>query len=137
MNKGKLVLLLRTNQYTKELPSLKNTCQIFIFTGVPFYDVGGGQRCSQLTKVFDKMGYEVHYIYAYESSESKKFDLFNPALTHTYLGNLTQNRLLKLLKGNSVFIFEAPYVGFLPYLNLGKKCHIPMIYEHIDNWESS
>ena len=24
----------------KELPSLKNTCQIFIFTGVPFYDVG-------------------------------------------------------------------------------------------------
>ncbi len=121
----------------KELPSLKNTCQIFIFTGVPFYDVGGGQRCSQLTKVFDKMGYEVHYIYAYESSESKKFDLFNPALTHTYLGNLTQNRLLKLLKGNSVFIFEAPYVGFLPYLNLGKKCHIPMIYEHIDNWESS
>lgn len=121
----------------KELPCVKNTCPVFIFTGVPFYDVGGGQRCSQLTKVFDKMGYEVHYIYAYESSESKKFDLYNPALTHTYLGNLTEEAVIKLLRDRNLFIFEAPYQGFLPYLYLAKKCHVPVIYEHIDNWESS
>ena len=121
----------------KNSPCLKDTCQVFIFTGVPFYDVGGGQRCSQLTKVFDKMGYEVHYIYAYESNESKKFDLFNPALTHTYLGNLTEDKIRKLLKNKSFFIFEAPYKGFLPYLKLGKRCQVPVIYEHIDNWETS
>lgn len=116
---------------------IKNTYQIFIFTGVPFYDVGGGQRCSQLTKVFDKMGYEVHYIYAFESSESKKFDIFNPALNHIYLNNLDENKLLDIIKSNAMFIFEAPYSGFLPYVNLGKRCGIPVIYEHIDNWETS
>lgn len=120
-----------------DFPSVKDTCQIFIFAGVPFYDVGGGQRCSQLTKTFDKMGYEVHYIYAYESSESQIFNLFNPAISHSYLNNIDEDWLISRLKRNVLFIFEAPYIGFLPYLNLGKRCGITTVYEHIDNWETS
>ena len=118
-------------------PCIKDTCQIFIFAGVPFYDVGGGQRCSQLAKTFDKMGYEVHYIYAYESSESKKYNLYNPAVTHLYLHSISEEWLMKKLGGNVLFIFEAPYKGFVPYLKLGKRCGITTVYEHIDNWETS
>ena len=118
-------------------PCLKDTYQIFIFTGVPFYDVGGGQRCSQLTKVFDKMGYEVYYIYAYDSSESKKFELFIPAIGHIYLNNLNETILAQIIRKVAFFIFEAPYSGFLPYVEFAKKVGIPIIYEHIDNWESS
>ena len=121
----------------KDISLIKNTGQIFIFTGVPFYDVGGGQRCSQLTKVFDKLGYEVHYIYAYESSESQKFQIFNPALSHIYLGNLSEDKILDIIRTQAIFIFEAPFSGFLPYLELGNRCGIPTIYEHIDNWETS
>lgn len=118
-------------------PCIKNTCQIFIFSGVPFYDVGGGQRCSQLTKTFDKMGYEVHYIYAYDSSESKIFEMYNPAITHCYLYDIDESWILKRLKEQVIFIFEAPFKDFIPYLLLAKKCNIPAIYEHIDNWDTS
>lgn len=123
--------------YAGQAPYIKHTCQVFIFAGVPFYDVGGGQRSSQLAKTFDKMGYEVHYIYAYESSESRKYELFNPAVTHVYLYNINEEWLMKKLNGEALFIFEAPYVGFLPYLELGKRCRIATVYEHIDNWETS
>lgn len=115
----------------------KDTCQIFIFAGVPFYDVGGGQRCSQLTKTFDKMGYEVHYIYAFDSSESKIFDIYNPAITHCYLYDIDESWILNNIKGRVLFIFEAPFKDFVPYLRLGKKCNIVTVYEHIDNWETS
>lgn len=123
--------------YAGDGPCIKHTCQVFIFAGVPFYDVGGGQRSSQLAKTFDKMGYEVHYIYAYESSESTKYDLFCPTVTHVYLYSINEEWVMKKLCGDALFIFEAPYAGFLPYLELGKRCRTVTVYEHIDNWETS
>ena len=47
----------------------KETKNVFIFATVPYFDVGGGQRSAQLAKIFNRMGFNVHYIYAFKSSE--------------------------------------------------------------------
>lgn len=59
----------------KDNVTLKNGRFVYIFGTVPYYDVGGGQRSSQLAKTFNRMGYAVSYIYAFDSSESKTFYL--------------------------------------------------------------
>lgn len=115
----------------------KNTSQVYIFAGIPYYDIGGGQRCSQLAKTFDKMGYEVNYYYAYDSNESIKFDLQLPMMIHKSIEETTLSEVFSSIKEDAVFIFEAPYVKFVPYLEKAKKLGIKTIYEHIDNWETS
>ncbi|NRT74181.1 glycosyltransferase [Clostridium beijerinckii] len=128
------------NNYIKnELYSeiIKNTSQVYIFSGIPYYDIGGGQRCSQLARNFDKMGYEVHYFYAFDSSESVKFDLMLPTYTHKHIDNTSLNEVFGSIKDNAIFIFEAPYVKFIPYLRKAEQLKIKTVYEHIDNWETS
>lgn len=127
------------NFHNKEMFSgkIKDTAQIYIFAGIPYYDIGGGQRCSQLARNFNKMGYEVHYFYAFDSSESIKFDLTLPTYTHKYIDDTTLAEVFGSIKSSAMFIFEAPYVKFIPYLEKAKQLGIKTIYEHIDNWETS
>ena len=51
-------------QNKKECAIYKKNKNIFIFATVPYFDVGGGQRSAQLTKIFNKLGYSIYYIYA-------------------------------------------------------------------------
>jgi GT2 family glycosyltransferase len=115
----------------------KNNKHIFIFALVPYYDIGGGQRPAQLAKTFNKMGYSVHYIYAYDSSDSGKKEHYFPLEKHVQLQNLTPKEVVSSLKGDPIFIFEAPYKDFLPYLELARRIRARVIYEHIDNWDTS
>ncbi|NME83076.1 glycosyltransferase [Clostridium sp. SM-530-WT-3G] len=115
----------------------KNTSQVYIFAGIPYYDIGGGQRCSQLANTFNKMGYEVHYFYAFDSNESVKFNLQLPTVIHESIDNISISDVFSSIKEEAVFIFEAPYIKFVPYLEKAKKLGIKTIYEHIDNWETS
>lgn len=112
--------------------------RVFIFSGVPYYDIGGGQRPAQLAKTFNKMGYLVFYLYAYGSNESTpQKDLPIPAVRHLHIDKVTIEAFLKRVKKNSLLIFELPHPKFKPYLDLAKKLNLPTIYEHIDNWETS
>lgn len=117
--------------------SEKNTSQVYIFAGIPYYDIGGGQRSSQLAKTFNKMGYDVYYYYAFDSSESKKFDLRLPLIDHRSINDITVKSVFSSIKKDALFIFEAPYIKFSPYLLRAKELGIKTVYEHIDNWESS
>ncbi|WP_294404794.1 hypothetical protein [uncultured Clostridium sp.] len=122
----------------KELcKSEKNTSQIYIFACIPYYDIGGGQRSSQLARTFNKMGYDVYYYYAFDSSESKKFNLRLPLIDHKSINDTTVKNIFSSIKENALFIFEAPYIKFIPYLLRAKELGIKTIYEHIDNWETS
>jgi GT2 family glycosyltransferase/glycosyltransferase involved in cell wall biosynthesis len=115
----------------------KDVKDIYIFAMIPYYDIGGGQRAAQLAKTFNKMGYAVHYIYAFPSSDTGKRDPFVPAVRHVYAKDLTPADVVANLQGEPIFIFEAPYKDYEPYLDLADKLHAKTIYEHIDNWESS
>lgn len=115
----------------------KNTSQVYIFAGIPYYDIGGGQRCSQLANTFNKMGYEVSYFYAFDSNESVKFDLQLPTIVHESIDKVSIEDVFSSIKEEALFIFEAPYVKFVPYLEKAKKLGIKTVYEHIDNWETS
>lgn len=110
---------------------------VFIFAGVAYYDIGGGQRSAQLAKTFYKMGYDVHYIYAYDSSEKQKFHLELPVKAHMSIDMLSAEYIKQNISKESFFVFEIPHDKFYPYLNQANLLGIPTVYEHIDNWETS
>ncbi len=115
----------------------KSKNKIFIFATVPFYDIGGGQRSSQFAKTFNKMGYEVFYIYAFKSSDNIFYHIENPCVLHFYIKDLDFDYISEFVSTDDMFIFEAPFIDFIPYLDLAKKKHVKTVYENIDNWENS
>lgn len=121
----------------KECAIYKKNRNIFIFATVPYFDVGGGQRSAQLTKIFNKMGFSIYYIYAYESAESDIPMISIPAVYHKYIENAKYEEISNYAKEDDIFIFEAPIKSFEKFLGLAilKKCKI--VYENIDNWETS
>jgi GT2 family glycosyltransferase len=82
------------------------------------------------------MGYDVTYLYAYDSSESEKKDIYIPCEEHYYIKHYSPEVLNKINK-EMLMIFEAPHVDFLPYLDVAKFLGVKTVYEHIDNWDTS
>lgn len=109
---------------------------VFIFGSVPYYDIGGGQRSAQLAKIFNRLGYQVFYIFAFDSSESKKFNLEIPCVMHKYIKNISSTQLEKYMSSEDIAIFEAPCSLFAEYVNLCVTKNVKIVYENIDNWES-
>ena len=110
---------------------------VFIFGTVPYFDVGGGQRSAQLAKIFNRMGFSVYYIYAYECSEANIPMISIPTTYHKYIGNVPYEELEDYAKRDDIFIFEAPIKTFNKFLALAKIKQCKIIYENIDNWETS
>ena len=127
----------KLNNIDKKSIVEKNTNQIFIFATVPFYDIGGGQRSAQLTKIFNRMGYRVHYFYAFDSSESVRHIMEVPTVTHKNVNDINEKFISQLADSNSLFIFEGPSYSFIKYLEIAKSKKSKVIYENIDNWETS
>jgi len=44
------------NAEEKKFLTSKKEPAVYILTGIPYYDIGGGQRASQLAKTFNQMG---------------------------------------------------------------------------------
>ena len=115
----------------------KNDRKVFIFGTVPYFDVGGGQRSAQLAKIYNKMGYNVFYIYAFESSETNIPYITIPISYHKYIGNVTYEEIDDYANKDDIFIFEAPTKSFNKFLALAKLKKCKVVYENIDNWETS
>ena len=115
----------------------KDKPNIFIVASIPYYDIGGGQRCSQLAKTFNKMGFNVNYLYAFKSSESTIFNLLMPMSSHIFIDEKIIDNIKDKVQENDIMIFESPSIKFKEVLDFAieKKCKI--IYENIDNWETS
>ena len=111
--------------------------KIFIFANIPYYDIGGGQRSSQLAKTFYKMGFPVYYLYAHPSSESKIHNIPMPMIMHNDLKKVGLERLSSLMNENDLCIFESPCEKFEEYIKLAKEKKAKIVYENIDNWETS
>lgn len=115
----------------------KRSRQFFIFAGIAFYDVGGGQRSAQIANALNTMGYEVHYIYGFNSSESKRESMYLPVFQHLHIDQYSIKKLAGSIRPNAIFIFENPYGKFTPYLDYANAHGYATVYEHIDNWDSS
>lgn len=115
----------------------KKNRQFFIFAGVPYYDVGGGQRFAQIANVLNSMGYTVYYVYGFDSAESKRPTMYIPCVKHVYLDDYSVEDMAMDIKEDDVLIFEIPYGKFKPYLDYANTHGNPTVYEHVDNWDSS
>ena len=116
---------------------LKSSRSIFIFATVPYYDVGGGQRSAQLAKIFNKMGFNIFYIYAFECSEDNVPFMSIPVSYHKNVKNVSYDEIDMYARKNDIFIFEAPTKAFNQFLALAKLKKCKFVYENIDNWETS
>lgn len=116
---------------------LKSSRSVFIFATVPYYDVGGGQRSAQLAKIFNKMGFNIFYIYAFECSEDNVPFMSIPVSYHKNVKNVSYDEIDMYARKNDIFIFEAPTKAFNQFLALAKLKKCKVVYENIDNWETS
>lgn len=128
-----------TSLITNSNFELKRDKQVFIFAGVPFYDIGGGQRSAQLARIFNSMGYAVYYIYCFEASGGSMLFLDGgcPAVLHTHVDAFSITDMRKILRENALCIFELPAARYKPYFDYANRQGIPTVYEHIDNWDTS
>ncbi|MFA5384923.1 MAG: glycosyltransferase [Eubacteriales bacterium] len=110
---------------------------IFMFASLPYDDIGGGQRSAQFTKTFIAQGYDVTYIYTFSKAESKNVSVDIPLTEHFNINDVNEKLILSLIRGRPIFIFEIPHEEFAPYLKLAKRIRAQVIYDHIDNWETS
>lgn len=122
----------------QEACTMKQGRNVFLFATIPYYDIGGGQRSSQLAKTFNKMGWNVHYIYAFPSSD---FDEKNyipiPCVMHMHIGALDMDTFRQMLQSDDLLVLEGPADSFVPYVLTAKETGAKVIYENIDNWETS
>ena len=115
---------------------------LIIVTGVPFDDVGGGQRAAQLARCALKTGRRVIFLYIY-----KKFDfelnhhvesaVVVPGLIHKFIGATSPAEVLKFVSPNATLLLELPHSETLPYLQLFNLRGMTTVFELIDDWESS
>lgn len=115
----------------------KTKKKVYIFTNIPYFDVGGGQRAAQLAKTFNSMGYLVEYYYAFNSSETVKHTMLLPVTVHKKISKIKLEEFKNKISLEDIFIFEAPMEMFIPYLDIAEKKKCKVIYENIDNWETS
>ena len=122
---------------SKEFGYLKELPNVFIVASIPYYDIGAGQRCSQLAKTFNKMGFNVNYLYAYKSSENTKFSIEMPMSSHIFIDDEIINNIKNKVNENDLFIFESPCNKFSKILDFAIEKKANIVYESIDNWETS
>lgn len=110
---------------------------IYIVTGIPYYDIGGGQRASQLAKTFNQMGYRVKYLYSNYSYDKKDNKVVIPVETHAYINEDTVAYVKKTLTKDDVLILESPFRQYEAIVDIAVEVGCKIVYENIDNWETS
>jgi GT2 family glycosyltransferase/glycosyltransferase involved in cell wall biosynthesis len=116
--------------------------KIVIMTGVPYDDVGGGQRAAQLTRVALQVGWDVLYIYLYPRFDFEKKVIIQSKinirrLIHKHFKNITSSQLLKSIDQQTIIVFEIPHPSFIGFLRIAKLRGITTVFELIDDWETS
>ena len=115
----------------------KNSPVVHIVAAIPYYDIGGGQRCSQLAKTFNKMGFRVKFFYSNYSCDKKDNKVTLPLECHCKIDDKAIELVKKNVNKDDLFIFEAPLTQFEGLLDIAIQSECKIIYENIDNWETS
>lgn len=117
---------------------------VFILTGIPIDDTGGGSRGAQIARQFLGCNYLVVYLYKFPKAEHKdlKLPIWHPRLLHGIVSNMDWKAFIwqygKLLNQKQLLaLVEFPLKDFLPYIVSIKDCGGKVIYDLIDDWTSS
>ena len=130
-------------QYYMDKDEKKYLCRkhgrrVFILAGIPYYDIGGGQRSAQLAKTFNRMGYDVYYYYYFKSNDFKPENYIPiPCSCHMHFATLTLDAFKKQVRKDDLVVMECPVGEFVSYVKAAKKKGAKIVYENIDNWETS
>ena len=116
--------------------------EVVIICGIPFDDVGGGQRAAQLARCALRTGKKVIFLHIY-----KKYDFISrtyvestvgsPLLIHKSIKSLNPAFLLSLVSASATIVIEHPHPAVIPFLRAAKARGIKVIFELIDDWETS
>lgn len=115
----------------------KTGAKVYMLATIPYYDIGGGQRCSQLAKTFHKMGYCVRYLYPKHSLDPMPAGMEMPLDMHMLASKESFAYVREHVTENDLFIFEAPIAAYDELLTVAVEKGCRIIYENIDNWETT
>lgn len=115
---------------------------LVIITGVPYDDIGGGQRAAQLTRCALRTGRRVVYIYIYKKFDFEinchvESDVSIQGLTHLHIDDASPENVLRCVSSRTTVLFEFPHPAALRYLRLFNARGMRTIFELIDDWETS
>lgn len=116
--------------------------ELVVLTGVPYDDIGGGQRGAQLTRKALKSGRKVFYIYVYEKFDfelgvSVPSNITIQNLLHSHVDSIEAEELLSMLSSNATILIEHPHPKLLPFLKLANIRGLKTVFDLIDDWETS
>lgn len=116
--------------------------ELVVITGVPFDDIGGGQRGAQLARAALMTGRRVIYIYTSYKYNFKlgRYEVSNvniPGLLHVHIDEITPSELLEQITMKATVLIELPHPKVLPFLQVCKRRGLRTIFELIDDWETS
>lgn len=116
--------------------------KLVLFTGVPFDDIGGGQRAAQLTRAALRTRIEVLYVYVYPKYDfNRRINVISkinlPHLIHKSIMQLTPKDFLKFINKNTTVIFEIPHPLVIDYLEIARIRGVRTVFELIDDWSTS
>lgn len=60
-----------------------------------------------------------------------------PVAEHKYIKRVKKNELVNIIKPDDIVIVEAPNKQFIPLLNIARQRQAKIVYENIDDWETS
>lgn len=118
---------------------------VIILSGVPMTDSGGGQRGAQMALEFARRKYKVIYVNVYPSFESPHTIYFDVDLTLIelyHLGDFDIQNVLEAyepLMDRAIILLEFPHPDFVSLVEETKRRERrpKIIYDYIDNWNSS
>lgn len=124
--------------YKKKIKKIfsKDNKRVFIFAGVPYYDIGAGQRSASFANNFNNLGFEVFYIYSFPANINSLNKIKNPSVLHLSIDKFSLDDFKKYLRKSDLVIFENAEKRLLEYLLYSKKMEAKTVYESIDNWEN-
>lgn len=116
--------------------------ELVIISGVPFDDIGGGQRAAQLARCALKAGRKVIYLYIYKKYDFEKnihvdSEVAIHGLQHLYIEHYKPQDILKEISSQATLIIEHPHKAALPFMEVFNKRGIKTVFELIDDWETS
>lgn len=123
---------------------LKSKGVFFVLAGIPIDDTGGGARCTQIALELLRQGYWVVYINRYPKWETQEVsiriahpNLFLFELGQFYWDDFVQEYEALLVSLPKYALVELPSVDFLPLINKIKQNGGKVVYEMIDDWNTS
>jgi GT2 family glycosyltransferase len=129
-----------------EIKKRKINGLVVILAGVPFADIGGGQRGTQLGLEFARNNYKVIFVNLYPSFGVKQdpifFDIDYSLFEFYYINDFDIDETVERYKdilNKSMFIMEFPHPLFVPIIDHVRKKSksAKIVYDYIDNWDSS